>query len=198
LRTQVEQAYVEKENRYGHAVLRTAERNILLRVVDQVWKDHLYSLDHLRQGVHLRSYAQKDPLNEYKREAFGLFEGMLDMIAEKVTEFLFHFEAPPESAQMLLNALMEEGDMMDHISYNRQEETDSLDAQPAPKPRRSLKAAVGEKKGPALRQKVSEQAALAPSAEGSFENLDISRNALCPCQSGKRYKSCHGALGRAS
>lgn len=198
VRTAVEEAYTAKENRYGAPTLRTAERNILLRIVDQSWKDHLYSLDHLRQGVHLRSYAQKDPLNEYKREAFALFESMLETIAEKVTEFLFHFEAQPESAQALLSALMEEGNVLGDVFYNRQEEEGNTDLKPIKRipPQPKMKVAPVMPLQDSQAEVVQASSSLAPGQpdEKDFYNLDIPRNAPCPCHSGKRYKNCHGAL----
>ena len=90
----------EKVAKYTPEVMRDVEKSLYLQVLDQMWKDHLLSLDHLRQGIGLRSYAQKDPLNEYKREAFGMFEGLLANIQDRVTTILSHVElqmAPPES-----------------------------------------------------------------------------------------------------
>src|SRR5207248_6446220 len=86
---------------YGPEMMRMAEKGLLLQLLDQVWKDHLLSLDHLRQGINLRAYAQRDPLNEYKREAFELFEGMLVSLRDQVTSVLSHVElrmAPPQEA----------------------------------------------------------------------------------------------------
>ncbi len=161
----IEDAYQAKENRYGSEILRMAERNMLLRFLDQVWKDHLHSLDNLRQGVHLRSYAQKDPLNEYKREAFALFESMLNSVAEKITEFLFHFQTQPESAQRILQALVEEDDVFEDVAYSRTEDEEDF-----------------------LKEKNSFE------GRGAIGASEISRNAPCPCGSGTRYKNCHGKL----
>src|SRR3546814_17950265 len=92
----------EKVANYGRDLMRMAERSLLLQLLDQQWKDHLLSLDHLRQGINLRAYAQKDPLNEYKREAFSLFEAMLASLRQVVTSVLSHLEirlqAPEEMA----------------------------------------------------------------------------------------------------
>ena len=170
----VEDVYAQKERLYGESVMRLAERNMLLRFWDQVWKDHLHALDHLRQGVHLRSYAQKDPLNEYKREAFELFEMMLVLVSEKITEFLFHFETQPESAQSLLDAFLDDDDAFEHISYNRDED----DSDPFPEGM-GISLVSGPKSSQALPEGM-----VAPS----------SRNALCPCGSGERFKNCHGKL----
>src|SRR5512134_2528469 len=72
--------------------MRMVEKSLLLQILDQVWKEHLLSLDHLRQGIGLRAYGQRDPLNEYKREAFSLFEAMLERLRERVTQVLAHVE----------------------------------------------------------------------------------------------------------
>ena len=91
----------EKAARYGRDILRMAEKNLLLQLLDQQWKDHLLALDHLRQGISLRAYAQKDPLNEYKREAFALFEGMLGELRQSVTGVLSHIEIQVEQPSQL-------------------------------------------------------------------------------------------------
>src|SRR3954451_20009478 len=87
-----ERKMAEKTANYGPELMRMAEKSLLLQLLDQTWKDHLLSLDHLRQGINLRAYAQRDPLNEYKREAFELFETMLEQMCESVTSVLAHVE----------------------------------------------------------------------------------------------------------
>ena len=82
----------EKSANYGPELMRMAEKSLLLQLLDQTWKDHLLSLDHLRQGINLRAYAQRDPLNEYKREAFELFEAMLVNLRQQITSVLSHVE----------------------------------------------------------------------------------------------------------
>ncbi|MFO0388666.1 MAG: preprotein translocase subunit SecA [Alphaproteobacteria bacterium] len=84
--------FVSKEEKYGAPLMRMAEKRVLLQTLDQLWKDHLLSLDHLRQGIHLRGYGQRDPLNEYKQEAFSLFEQMLNYLRELVISRLSHLE----------------------------------------------------------------------------------------------------------
>ena len=83
----------EKEERATSQVQRFAEKSILLQLLDREWKDHLLALDHLRHGIGLRAYGQRDPLNEYKREAFEMFEGMLSRLREQITIVLAHIEA---------------------------------------------------------------------------------------------------------
>src|ERR1700692_2248073 len=93
----------EKTANYGADTMRNVEKSLLLQLLDQTWKDHLLSLDHLRQGINLRAYAQRDPLNEYKREAFELFEGMLVHLRDQIPSVLSHielrFEPPPPAAE---------------------------------------------------------------------------------------------------
>ena len=81
---------------FGPDAMRNIEKSVILQILDQQWKEHLLSLDHLRQGINLRAYAQKDPLNEYKREAFQMFEGMLDKMRQTVTMALAHVNLRPQ------------------------------------------------------------------------------------------------------
>ena len=109
---------IDKEEQYTPEVIRSAEKNILLRVLDQHWKDHLLMLDHLRQGINLRSYAQNNPLNEYKREAFNLFQDMLYKVKEDVLSILTHFELAQKNS-----TLDDIHDILDpHIDFDELEE----------------------------------------------------------------------------
>ncbi|HEY9080938.1 preprotein translocase subunit SecA [Magnetovibrio sp.] len=157
----------EKAVKYTPEVMRDVEKNLYLSILDQLWKDHLLTLDHLRQGIGLRAYAQKDPLNEYKREAFGLFEELLTNIGERVTLILAHVELqmmPPEG-------LTPQGPASMHESHEdpafATEEAQLLRGQPAP-----------------------ERDANDPSTWGR-----VGRNEPCPCGSGKKFKQCHGKVG---
>ena len=99
LQNQSDSYMAEKAVRFGPELMRMAEKSLLLQVLDQQWKEHLLQLEQLRQGINLRAYAQKDPLNEYKREAFAMFEGMLGSMRRTVTLALSHVEvAPPAEA----------------------------------------------------------------------------------------------------
>src|SRR5262249_32173033 len=89
----------QKAATYGPALMRLAERSLLLQILDQTWKEHLLALDHLRQGINLRAYAQRDPLNEYKHEAFVLFQEMLNHLREAVTSVLCHVELRVQRAE---------------------------------------------------------------------------------------------------
>ena len=111
--TEIEERLVDAADRYmaekavrlGLDVMRMAEKSLLLQVLDQQWKEHLLRLDQLRQGISLRAYAQKDPLNEYKREAFMMFEQLLGGLRETTTMVLAHVELrPPESEELVQEA----------------------------------------------------------------------------------------------
>ena len=126
----------EKAVRFGPDIMRIAEKNLLLQVLDQQWKEHLFTLDQLRQGITLRAYAQKDPLNEYKREAFIMFESMLADMRETTSMTLSHVE----------------------VRQNDEVPEESIEA------------------------------------DASAKNQKVPRNAPCPCESGKKFKHCCGAL----
>ena len=182
----------EKVANYGRDLMRSAEKQLLLQVLDQQWKDHLLSLDHLRQGINLRAYAQKDPLNEYKREAFALFENMLTDLREQVTAILSHIEIRVQTPEEMearvaaerLAAEMHEtrddpalaSDVVGTVEDDQELRATGTDGAPAPQPvvRRSAAAVVDPND---------------PSTWGK-----VQRNAPCPCGSGKKYKHCHGAL----
>jgi preprotein translocase subunit SecA len=157
----------EKAANFSPAVMRMVEKSLLLQLLDQSWKDHLLQLDHLRQGISLRAYAQRDPLNEYKREAFNLFEQMLHDLREKVTSVLAHVElraGPDETEQAL------EPPRPRHIQEGRDDPAFSSEQSVMP----------------------SRSTAIDPSDSATWAATP--RNAPCPCGSGKKYKHCHGAV----
>ena len=180
----VDQKLAEKAANWGPELMRMAEKSVLLQLLDQYWKDHLLQLDHLRQGIGLRAYAQKDPLNEYKSEAFELFEGMLARLREAVIGALSHLElrmeAPVGMPQSPDDSMWHE--QHDEISALSGGELELAEADAAPVA------------GGAMPQPVRSAAAAAtidpadPSTWGK-----VPRNAPCPCGSGKKFKHCHGA-----
>jgi len=105
----------EKVVRYGADVMRMVEKSLLLQILDQIWKDHLLQLDHLRQAVSLRAYAQKDPLNEYKSEAFSMFQAMLSELHVQVTTYLSHVELQQPTDGMQREAADESQMQATHI-----------------------------------------------------------------------------------
>jgi preprotein translocase subunit SecA len=157
-------SYSVKETVVGATVLRHFERAIMLQSLDMHWREHLAALDHLRQGIHLRGYAQKNPKQEYKREAFELFSAMLDAIKREVTQITMTVRIQSEEDV----EAVEPAPAVSNVQYHHAgyEEVlasgdDAPDAQQQPFVRK------GEKVG---------------------------RNDPCPCGSGKKYKHCHGRL----
>ncbi|MDQ3144485.1 MAG: preprotein translocase subunit SecA [Pseudomonadota bacterium] len=154
------------------------EKHILIQTLDHFWKEHLHTLDALRQVIHLRSYAQKKPIDEYKQEAFMLFERLLVSIREDVTRLLMMalVEQPPMP-------MMPSGGLPDFITHHidpmsGDDDSDDFDA--------------GSRWGTAERAPVSTISPTMP--DGSPVPAPVSRNALCPCGSGRKYKHCHGQV----
>ena len=196
-----------KAVRFGSEIMRVLERNALLQLLDMSWKDHLLQLDHLKQGIGLRAYAQRDPLNEYKQEAFSLFEVMLDGLREKVVSFLSHVELR-SAEEIELERLREQ--MPKSTNLKVREETDLTPEQVAmlpPAGDEDIENTMGKiKKIP----KEGRQSPDQPPPEAGMEFDDnllrwidrnrpetwgkVPRNANCPCNSGKKYKHCHGRL----
>jgi len=177
----IEQRMNAKTDAYGADVMRDVEKSLLLQLLDQLWKDHLLTLDHLRQGIGLRAYAQRDPLNEYKREAFNLFEEMLTMLRERVTQVLSHVEMEVEG--------------LDLATLNRPEQ-EMIESREDP-------AFTGEpiftdedldSDTPRIAQVTKRQAAdtIDPNDPATWGR--VSRNTACPCNSGRKYKHCHGKV----
>ncbi len=171
----------EKSANAGPELMRMAEKSLLLQLLDQIWKDHLLSLDHLRQGINLRAYAQRDPLNEYKREAFELFQGMLVNLRQHVTSVLSHIELRvPQPAFAEAMAEPEEVMAEESLATGTSGRPLSNRARAA---RRSSLANGADGSGPSPR----------PSATRAPWS-GTSRNAPCPCGSGRKFKHCHGRV----
>jgi preprotein translocase subunit SecA len=172
----VRDLYAKKEKEFGKEMMNNATRYILLNTLDQVWKDHLHYLDHLRQGISLRAYGQKDPLNEYKREAFALFEKMLDQIQELFVARITHLYIDSSTNQdmvRLTNRKLENiHETREDPAFQRFNTGTSVEV-----PYQPAKAYIDPK------DRVSND----PSSWGK-----IARNESCPCGSGKKYKHCHG------
>jgi preprotein translocase subunit SecA len=172
----------DKENRYGSEMMRMAEKSLLLRILDQAWKDHLLSLDHMRQGINLRAYAQGNPLNEYKREAFNLFQFMMGKVKAELISTLSHFDMALDAGVSVEQALNPEIDF-DRLSELLPEWTgEDGGSQDSPE-----LLDLNVKK--ASRKAGEEIDPNDPSTWGR-----VQRNAPCPCGSGQKYKQCHGAL----
>jgi preprotein translocase subunit SecA len=188
-----------KVARYGADLWRLAEKSLLLQLLDQSWKDHLLSLDHLRQGIGLRAYGQRDPLNEYRREAFNMFETMLGSLREQVTQLLAHVELRVDEPESVMPQQREQ-----EMHETRQDPAFAGEP-PPPEQLEDEALAVAAAGGGGA----GGGGALAPEAaadrgqtvrHAAFDHNDpstwtkVGRNAPCPCGSGKKYKHCHGKL----
>ena len=179
----------EKAASWGPVVMRDIEKNLLLQVLDQVWKEHLLALDHLRQGIGLRAYAQKDPLNEYKGEAFDMFNGMLTELDERITIILAHMELQlTDPRELGLHGTTDTFEITqdtagfgygDDLLYGEAYEEGEFDG-------------TGLSELPASPLVVRESAAVIDPEDPSTWGK-VGRNASCPCDSGKKFKHCHGA-----
>jgi preprotein translocase subunit SecA len=162
----------QKAANYGAELMRLAERSLLLQILDQTWKEHLLALDHLRQGINLRAYAQRDPLNEYKHEAFVLFQEMLAHLREAVTSVLCHVE----------------------LRVQRSEDQ-AAPASPVPPPPRPQMIETREDPAWAAGDGDSAVAVAPPPSQAAASPwAKTPRNAPCPCGSGKKFKHCHGRV----
>jgi preprotein translocase subunit SecA len=162
------QSYQAKEEMVGAQVLRQFEKAVMLQTLDGLWKEHLAAMDHLRQGIHLRGYAQKNPKQEYKRESFELFQQMLDTLKHDVISVLSKVQVQAQS------------DVEEMEERRRQEEAKiHRDYQHA-----QAETLVGAEEAQAL-------AATQPVVR---EGEKVGRNDPCPCGSGRKYKQCHGKL----
>jgi preprotein translocase subunit SecA len=144
-------AYEKRESDLSSTVMRELERKILLSVLDRKWREHLYEMDYLQEGIGLRAMAQRDPLVEYQREGFDLFTAMMDAIKEELVSYLFNAEVQVEGDQVGAKGLT-----------------------PTPAPVAQLQYSAAE---------------IEPTTPGG-----TSKNAPCPCGSGKKYKRCHGQV----
>jgi len=166
LKDAMDRRMAEKAANFGPDTMRMVERSLLLQVLDQSWKEHLHHLDYLRQAIGLRAYAQKDPLNEYKREAFTLFQQMLVRVRENVTAVLARVEI-------------------------RAEEPPRMPFGPAPGAMQESRGEDGA--APAqgeLQARPVQAMRVNPDDPATWKN--VPRNSPCPCGSGKKYKYCHG------
>ena len=188
-----------KTANYGTELMRMAEKSLLLQLLDQAWKEHLLALDHLRQGIGLRAYGQKDPLNEYKREAFDMFEEMLNNLRETVTSVMCHLELSVDADELAA---------MEQAEYANQEmhETRSDPAFADNAGQGMHPAAVMQPAGSNVLSATTDPADAPPGwvlDEGLGRWVDpgdpetwgkVPRNATCPCGTGKKFKHCHGKV----
>src|SRR5690606_16249471 len=171
----VEQAYAQREQELGAPLMRELERFIVLQVVDQHWKEHLHNMDVLRQGIGLRGYGQRNPLQEYAFEGFNLFEEMKANIRLNVAKLLFRVQV--QTGEALDRGRQRRAARPAPVSYSA----------PPVAPVAAAAAAAAPGRGPSPAQ----QRASGPTAPIRAEEK-VGRNDPCPCGSGKKYKHCHG------
>ena len=160
-------SYAEKESLAGNENMRNFERSVMLQSLDNHWREHLAALDHLRQGIHLRSYAQKNPKQEYKREAFELFENLLNTVKSEVTKVTMLIQVRMQEQMEVTEPVAD----LANVQYQHADYDEAL-ANPSPE----------------------EEAQLASGQPVTRDGAKVGRNDPCPCGSGKKYKNCHGVL----
>ena len=224
LRADAHEAYARREDEVGEEVMRELERRVILSVLDRKWREHLYEMDYLREGIYLRAYSQRDPLVEYQREGFEMFATMMDGIKEEAVGFLFNLEVSTEDEDGDGEEELEIEEPMrrvipDILPSGSDDDVDADDPRvasgPSEQPNEELESpAAAFVRSPQIKakglqptrqpQKLSYSA---PSEDGEAEVkgstvttaddpfAKVGRNAQCPCGSGKKYKMCHGRPG---
>ena len=191
----VKNRYAEKEKQFSPDLLRWLERRIILDVVDTQWKDHLLSLDHLKEGIGLRGYGQKDPLVEFKKEAFILFEDMMTRIDNETVRYLFHVqiqqgEPPPPAREPRPEPPRALPGAAAAAAASAAARANEPPAQRLPDFARALERRQ-ERQQKDLQYQTGAGQAEAPKPVRA--GAKVGRNEPCPCGSGKKYKKCHGA-----
>jgi preprotein translocase subunit SecA len=186
----LEQRYQEKEELVGPDVMRQTERIVMLQVIDNQWKDHLLSMDELKQGIGNRAYGQKDPLVEYKKESYELFTAMMDRIEDETVRYLYFLQVNTGAAPVMPFPEEEDEDNEEPVEPRRIEPNDQQ--------RQAAKATMEDFTKATLRNKDKELAGLQLGGDASAApktvngGAKVGRNYPCPCGSGKKYKKCHG------
>src|SRR6185436_19143430 len=186
------ESYEEKEKQVTREVLDRVARDIMLQIVDGQWKDHLYSLDHLKEGIGLRGYGQRDPLVEYKKESFQLFQAMKERVDEEIVRYLWWLRPVLEADSASIAAPRRPAPRRAPLILN--DPSAELQAQSALAGARAQAAPQSDPFGPSRHQQ--------PARVGGDDAVPktvrrdepkVGRNDPCPCGSGKKYKKCHGA-----
>ena len=174
----IQQAYEEREQKIGSQLMRLVEKEVMLKQLDLHWKEHLGAMDYLRQGIGLRGYAQKNPKQEYKREAFELFGEMLDQVKHNTVSMLSRIRVQGEED---IARLEEQRRAAQNMQF-KHDDAPALDQAAAPPP---APGPAGQVPPPPPAQPAT------PFVRGERK---VGRNEACPCGSGKKYKHCHGRL----
>jgi len=204
--------YEKKEELVGASLMREAERNIMLHIIDDQWKDHLLSMDHLKEGIGLRGYGQKDPLVEYKKESFDLFQDMMDRIEDETVRYLYflRFEIGTPGGPSLPFPSADEEDGVEEIEGEAvapeidEEQKRLEESRAAAEERRRAAQSAVQDMNRGLQKKHEKElrdlqfgGAAETTASKTVTNggPKVGRNDPCPCGSGKKYKKCHGSQG---
>jgi preprotein translocase subunit SecA len=186
----LQQKYQEKEDLVGADVMRQTERIVMLQVIDNQWKDHLLSMDELKQGIGNRAYGQKDPLVEYKKESFEIFQAMMDRIEDETVRYLFFLQVQQGGPPPGPYPELEEDD---------EGNGDNAHPDPSEQQRQAAKTSMEDFTRNIHRKKEKELEGLHFGGDGSdgpkqiVSGAKVGRNDPCPCGSGKKYKKCHGS-----
>ncbi len=172
LRDAVEKAYQEKEEKFTPRILRYLERATLLRLMDNAWKDHLRALDSLRGYIHLRAYGQRNPLNEFKSEAFAMFVHMMEELKRNTTQMLSFVQVEEDTSRK---------DIQEALLGDASVEGEAVHPE-------AQSALSGDTGTPTPEKPIVE------AGKGVYNGEQVNRNAPCPCGSGKRFKHCHGRV----
>jgi preprotein translocase subunit SecA len=184
---QAQASYEEKERIVPAEVMRRVERDVMLQIVDTQWKDHLYSLDHLKDGIGLRGYGQRDPLVEYKKESFALFQAMKDRVDEEIVRYLWWLKPVPA---------FEEGPVVRRPARQTPLLMNDPVAETVPAFAGAARAAAAEPFTGAAGRRLQPARVGGDDAAVKTVRRDepkVGRNDPCPCGSGRKYKKCHGA-----
>jgi preprotein translocase subunit SecA len=187
IREDAQAAYDRREEELGAEVMRELERRVVLSVLDKKWREHLYEMDYLQEGIGLRAMAQRDPLVEYQREGFDMFTSMMEAIKEESVGYLYHLEVEveeqPEPAVVGANPVALEDTVVE--DDKPVEDHPDVKVKGLEEPKRPTKL---DYSGPA------EDGSVEHSEESvEDEYAGVGRNDPCPCGSGKKFKRCHGA-----
>ncbi len=187
-------AYDRREAEVGAEVMRELERQVILSVLDRKWREHLYEMDYLREGIYLRAYSQRDPLVEYQREGFDMFAAMMDGIKAEVVGYLFNLEVQVDeeeevAEEPVVEPMRQPLPAADGAATDGQQ-TPHIRAKGLQRPKAPEKLTYA---GPTETGEVEQRGQTVSNADDEYAG--IGRNALCPCGSGKKFKKCHGAPG---
>ena len=173
------QHYEDRERELGEEVMRQVERQVMLRIIDQKWREHLREMDHLREGIHLRAMGQKDPATEWQREGFDMFGMMMTSIAMDFVKYVMHVQVAVQKP-----AEDDPGPQLSNVSAEKSEASAGTPV-----------SAIPDAGAPAP-VKANESVSRTPIVKSDLEK--VGRNEPCPCGSGKKFKQCHGRPGDAS